>query len=98
MIRADVIQLVTENPEAHGVFDTPEENSVQVFAEIRSVTRAEAYAAKSAGLDPEYVFRLTDYADYAGQRKCIWNGEQYKIIRTYVDGQAIELTVQKEVP
>ena len=98
MIRADVIQLVTENPEAHGVFETPESSSTQVFAEIRSVTRSEAYNAKSAGLEPEYIFRLTDYADYYGQKKCLWNGVSYKISRAYVDGQAIELTVQKETP
>lgn len=98
MIRAEVINLVTENPEAHGVFETPEDTTTQVFAEIRSVSRAESYAAKSVGLDPEYIFRLTDYADYAGQRKCTWNGVPYRILRTYVDGQSIELTVEKEVP
>lgn len=98
MIRADVIKLVTENPEAHGVFETAVDTGQEVFAEIRSVTRSEAYAAKSAGLNPEYVFRLTDYADYNGQRKCTWNDVPYRIIRTYVDGQSIELTVEKEVP
>lgn len=98
MIRAEVIKLITENPEAHGVFETPDDAAEQVFAEIRSVTRSESYLAKSAGLDPEYIFRLTDYADYNGQRKCIWNGVPYRIIRTYVDGQSIELTVEKEVP
>lgn len=98
MIRADVITLVAESPAAHGVFEAVTDAELEVFAEIRSVSRAEAYAAKSAGLEPEYIFRLTDYGDYNGQRKVVWNSQDWRVIRTYVDGQAIELTVQKEVP
>lgn len=98
MIIADVVNLIAENPEAHGVFETPEESAQMVYAEIRSVTRSEAYAAKSAGLNPEWVFRLTDYADYDGQRIAAWNGMRWRVIRSYRDGQSIELTVQKEVP
>lgn len=95
MIRADVIQLVNENPEAHGVFESVSETTTQVFVEIRSVSMSEQYRALSAGIKPAYVFVLTDYADYADQKIVIYNGKRYRVVRTYVSGQKIEITVEE---
>lgn len=95
MIRADVITLLSEEP--HGVFgqNTPQETNV--FAEIRSVRQKEFYLALNEGIQPTYVFVLTDYADYGDQKLIRYNSELYDVVRTYtpVDGQTIELTVKK---
>lgn len=95
MIRADVITLLSEEP--HGVFaqNTPQETNV--FAEIRSVRQKEFYLALNEGIQPTYVFVLTDYADYGDQKLIRYNSQLYDVVRTYtpVDGQTIEITVRK---
>ena len=95
MIRADVITLLTET--AHGIFETNTPTETTVFAEIRSVKQSEFYKAMNDGIEPQYVFVLTDYADYGGQKLCKYNDVLYDVIRTYtpVDGQTIEITVKK---
>lgn len=94
MIRADAITLIAESPEAHGVFDNYAESKRVVPAEIRSVSRSEFFRAKENGLNPEYVFVLADYAEYEGEKIAEWNGERWAVIRTYVDREKIELTVE----
>lgn len=96
MIRAVTIDLIKDS--AHGVFETPEDHAQTVFAEIRSVTRSEMYQALSAGLNPELIFRLADYADYGGERLIRYDGKFWRVLRTYTRNQTIELTVQEEVP
>ena len=63
-----------------------------MFAEVRSVTRSEFYQAKSAGINPELVFMLTDYADYHGEKVFLYGGERWRVIRTYNRGQTLEIT------
>lgn len=95
MIRADVIDLMDELP--HGVFDYEYPIKRRVFAEIRSVRQSEFYKALNDGIEPQYTFVLTDYADYDGEKLIKYNGKFYEVIRTYtpVDGQTIEITVKK---
>lgn len=95
MIRADVITLLSEEP--HGVFDQNTPQETDVFAEIRSVRQKEFYLAMNEGIQPTYVFVLTDYADYDDQKLIRYNDELYDVVRTYtpVDGQTIEITVRK---
>lgn len=95
MIFRDVITLISENPAAHGVFDTTSETSRQVFCSVRSVGMTEAYTALSNGLNPQFVFVLSDYADYQGEKICSYNGTRYRIVRTYRNNQQIELTVEE---
>jgi hypothetical protein len=92
LIRATTIDLINESPEAHGVFDPPNETTTTVFAEIRSVSRREFYEAANANIIPEFVFKLTDYADYGGQKVFVYNGERWRVIRTYTNGQTLEIT------
>lgn len=95
MIRATVITLVPEEP--RGVFEATPDNAREIFAEIRSVRNNEFYQALAQGIEPSFIFRLTDYSEYQGEKLCIYNGQYYRIIRTYtpVNGQVIDLTVQK---
>lgn len=92
MILATTIDLINESPEAHGVFEQHTETTTTVFAEIRSVTRREFYEAKNADITPELVFKLTDYSDYNGQKVFIYNSERWRVIRTYMNGQTLEIT------
>lgn len=94
MIRAEVITLVAENPAAHGVFDAVTETGRDVFAEIRSVGFSEFYTAKSAGIEPSIVFVLADYMEYGNEKIVLFNGRRFRVVRTYSDGQTIELTCE----
>lgn len=94
MVRADVLTLIGEQPEAHGAFEAYEPQRRTVYCTVRSVTRAEAYAAMSAGLAPTWIFVLADYAEYKNEKLCEYKGTQYRIIRSYVAAQAIELTAE----
>lgn len=93
MIRDDVLYLVTESPTGHGVFDDPEEVLTLCYCRVESVTRNEYYRAMSNGIEPQLVFVLSEYADYNGQKIVIYNNKRYRVIRTYVSDNSIELTV-----
>lgn len=96
MVRADVIQLITETRSAHGVHESITETARQVYAEIRSATRSEYYTALNAGIRPSYVFKLTADGDYQNERYLRYQGLKYSIARTYLtrDG-GIELTAER---
>ena len=95
MMFRDVITLVAENPAAHGVLDDVTETQKQVFCSVRSVGMNEAYQAMSNGLHPQFVFVLTDYADYSDEKIVLYNNKRYRVVRTYRQNQGIELTVEE---
>lgn len=96
MVRADVLTLIAETPEAHGRFDTPTEVRRQVYCTVRSVGMREAYEALSHGLRPEFVFVLTHSFEYQGEKRCEFHGVEYTVLRTYVtEADGIELTVER---
>ena len=95
MIRATTIALLKELP--HGVFDSHTPTETEVFAEIQSVKMSEFYTALNDGIQPEFIFVLTDYADYDGEKLVRYDGNLYDVVRTYtpVNGQTIHITVKK---
>ncbi|MBQ1571665.1 MAG: hypothetical protein IIZ78_11110 [Clostridiales bacterium] len=95
MVRADTIKLVGESPAAHGVFDTPTETATEVFCTVQSVGFREFYEAKSAGLEPDIVFNLTNAEDYSGEKIVLWKDVRYRVIRTYLNGMGIDITCEK---
>lgn len=95
MMRQDVLYLVSETPSAHGIFDAPAETQRTVFCTVRSVGMQEFYRAMEQDLHPTYVFVLADYAEYGGEKICVYNGARYRVIRTYQTGGAIEITVEE---
>lgn len=95
MVRADVIELVNESPGAHGIFDKPTETSQKTYCTVRSVGMREYYEAKSAGIEPEVVFRLADADDYGNQKIVIWNDVRYRIARTFLINDGIDLTCER---
>ena len=94
MVRATAIKLIAEDPGVHGVFDTPTETVNEVPCTFRSVGMNETYAAKSAQLEPSIVFVLALAEDYAGEKIVEWNGSRYRVLRTWMQGDGIELTCE----
>ena len=99
MIRDDVCELVAESPESHGVFETRTETYRRVFCKIRSIGRYDYWRARDNRLALDLVFILSHFTEYKDERWILYNGEYYKIERTYVDEDgAIELTTRKAEP
>ena len=96
MMRADVIQLVTQTRSGHGVHEAVTEQARTVFCTVGSVSRREYYDAANAGITPECVFRLTLAEDYQNERIVFWNGQKYRVIRTYrTEDDGIEITAER---
>ena len=96
MLRADVIDLVTETRSGHGVHEAVTESARTVFCTVQSVTRNEYYTALNAGVTPEFVFRLALAEDYQNERIVIWRGQKFRVVRTYVtEDDGIEITVER---
>lgn len=91
----DVITLVSESPAAHGVFATTTETQKQVFCSVRTVGMNEAYQAMANGLHPQFVFVLSDYSDYSGEKIVLYNSVRYRVVRSYRANQGLELTCEE---
>ena len=57
----------------------------------------EFYQAAATGLKPEIKFVLTDYLDYEGEKLVRYEDGVYHVLRTYRNGQELELTCYSEV-
>lgn len=67
----------------------------EVFCGVRSIGMKEFYSAHSTDFRPELKLILADYLDYEGETLAIYNGEPYRILRTYRVGQELELTLER---
>lgn len=95
MFRAESIKLVSGVPGNRGVFEPVTETLREVAAESRSVGMQETYTAMSQGLRPSVSFKLALAEDYQNEKELEWNGERYRILRTYRAGDGIELTCER---
>lgn len=98
MIRDDICYLISDSPQPRGIYDAKEQTERMVYCRLRSVSSADYWRARSVGLAPEAVFILSDFREYKGE-KLIRYGEGedaklYEVMRTYVNGAEIEITVQ----
>lgn len=94
MKRYDVVELITEAPTVHGVFEDPVQTTRQVYVEVRSVSRSEWYSANAQNINATIVFVLTVEADYQGEKELYYHDLKYRVIRTYVSDDGIELTCE----
>ena len=69
--------------------------SRELLCGLRSITRAEFYQAAATDYRPELVFILADYYDYNNEVLANYDGQYYRVIKTYRNGQQLELTVSK---
>ena len=99
----DVLTLISEtygtDEEGNQI---PAKNRRLVFCQASSVGRSEFYQAAQAGLHPEYIFTLSNFRDYKGEKHAEymdWLGKKHVlyITRAYriPDGDAIELTCEE---
>lgn len=58
------------------------ESRLVVLCDVQSITRSEFYQADASGLKPSIVFVLNKY-DYSNQKKVVFEGDDYKVIRRY---------------
>lgn len=93
MICDDICYLISEDPQAHGVFDKPDEGKIPVFCQVLSVSRSEYWHALQNGIEPSYVLRFSESADYHGEKVLLFRNRRWRVIRTYVTDHAVELTI-----
>lgn len=92
------LTLVSETYQENNIGDmVPIETEKTVLCGLKSITRNEFYAAAQAGINPEIVFVVHGY-EYEGEKKVKFEGENYRVIRTYsTDFEEIELTCEKVI-
>ena len=94
----DVIQLVHRSQRADTLGDLVAEDQVrEVFCYVQSVGQKEFYQAQALGLKPEIKFVLADYLDYEGETQILYDGQRYRVLRTYRAGQELEIVCYREV-
>lgn len=93
----DVIKLIGKSFAVDEYGDSVANESIhEVFAEVKSVGMREKYEALQAGLNPEFTFVLADYLEYDDEPEIEYQGKRYRMIRTYRNGQTIEIVVTRD--
>lgn len=89
----EVIKLVsyTETVDNYGR-PVRAETEAERFAEVRSISQSEFYQAAASGLKPTIKFVLSDYWDYDNQKEIEYDGVRYNVLRTYRNGNKLEIT------
>ena len=95
MIRDDVCYLIAESPSPHGLFDAVTRTERMVYCRVNSVSSADFWRGKTAGVDLAIVFVLSDYLEYQGEKLIRWGDRYYSVIRTYVNQNEIEISCEE---
>lgn len=57
------------------------EMTTNVFVQPRGVYQSEFYNAAQLGLKPSITLYIANKADYSGQKRLIYEGKEYEVIR-----------------
>ena len=95
MKRHTVVYLIAEDPQAHGVLADHQRFERKVFAVMRSVGMRESYEAMGHGIVPERVFDLAAPEEYRDEKWLRWEDKLYKVVRTYINGETLSVTVER---
>lgn len=90
----ELLTLVSRTYADDGVTKTGETRR-EVYCRLASIGQTEFYQAQATDLRPELKFVLADHLDYEGEYLCIYNGDWYRVIRTYRAGWSLEIVVQR---
>lgn len=71
------------------------ETTRDVFCGVRSIGQREFYQASATDFRPELKLVLSDYLDYQDETLVKYNGRRYRVVRTYRNGQELELVVER---
>ena len=82
MKKYDTVTLVSESPQAHGMFDPPSTTLRTLYCEIDSVGMNETYQAMSNGLEAQYTIKLALSEDYHNEKIAIYKDNNYRVIRS----------------
>lgn len=69
----------------------------EVFCDKASIGQKEFYQAHAVGLQPEMKLVLADHLDYNGEQLVEYDGQRFRVLRTYRTGLELELVVYREV-
>lgn len=73
----------------------PSESKTPIFCGLKSVGRTEFYNAATAGIKPVLIFLIHSY-EYNGETIIEFEGNRYKVIRTYsASFEELELTCER---
>jgi len=89
MLFSDIITLRTATV-TYDSYGAPIEtfSGTDVFANKKSITRSEFYAANANGIDLKLEFEV-HAEDYAGQMDIVHETKQYIVVRTYQKGLGV---------
>lgn len=68
----------------------------EVACNCRSLTRAEFYFAAQTNLQPSMVLEVHGF-EYDGQPLLEYDGKRYTVIKTFENGDTIELTCEEAI-
>ncbi len=99
MTEIGVLTLIKQTAGGSDDYGDPvtQETTREVLGQLGSVGQTEFYQAHGVGLKPELKFVLADYLDYEGETLVEYEGQRYRVLRTYRSGQELELTLYQEV-
>ena len=66
-----------------------------VFCRMASIGQREFYEAQAVDVYPECKFILADYLEYANEQLCEYDGQRYRVLRTFRTGQELEIVVTR---
>lgn len=66
-----------------------------VFCRLASIGQREYYEAQAVDVYPECKFILADYLEYENEQLLEYDGQRYRVLRTYRNGQELEITVAR---
>lgn len=61
--------------------ETITETTTTVYVQPRGVYQSEFYNAAQLGLKPSVTLYMTNRADYSGQKRLMYEGKEYEVIR-----------------
>ena len=95
---SELLTLIRQTTGADDYGDpTVAETSREVLARLGSIGQSEFYQAHAVGLKPELKFILADYLDYENETLVEYLGQRYRVLRTFRNGQELELILYQEV-
>ena len=69
------------------------ETSRTVYCRLASIGMREFYEAQAVDFYPEVKFILADYLDYDNEKLVEYDGQMYRVLRTYRAGKELEIIV-----
>ena len=90
------VLVKTVETSVNGVL-TVTESSRTVFCSLLSNIHSIKTEADAIGIGYEIKLKLADVSEYEGEKFCEWNGDRYEVVRTYQNGEMLEITCQRGV-